>query len=225
VITVIGQNQLIFVCYRGSDEKWATELVYARMTEAFGASSVFKAGNSLRVGEVFPPVLERAAASCPVMLACIGPAWLSAVGPGGARALDHPEDWVRREIAISLRAGNHVIPVLLGNFNEVAVPKAAELPQEIRAMVNYQARRLTPGRGLDLEVPELIQGLIDLVPTLSQRYASASSAPGAEQPASPIAPPTNRPAASATGPRSIPLAGDNWGIVSTGDSSTNIQVR
>ena len=30
------RSHLIFISYRGSDQNWATELVYARMTEAFG---------------------------------------------------------------------------------------------------------------------------------------------------------------------------------------------
>jgi hypothetical protein len=96
------RNHLIFICYRGSDEMWATELVYARMTEAFGVDAVFKSGNSIPVGEDFPPVLWQEAASCPVMLVCIGPGWLTAAAPDGARRLDSPGDRVRQEIATSL---------------------------------------------------------------------------------------------------------------------------
>lgn len=73
---------LIFINYRGSVQNWATELVYARMTEAFGADAVFKAGNSIRAGERFPSILRRQAAACPVMLSCVGPGWLTAQGPG-----------------------------------------------------------------------------------------------------------------------------------------------
>jgi len=172
---VPNRKHLIFVNYRGSDEKWAIELVYARMTEAFGVESVFKAGNSLRLGEVFPPILEEKAASCPVMLVCIGPGWLTASGPDGRRALDSPDDRVRREIAISLRAGHHVVPVLIGNHNQVSVPKAAELPEDIRAVIHRQARWLAPGGGLDLTVPALIESLVALVPELGERRAAARS--------------------------------------------------
>ncbi len=125
------RRHLIFVSYRGSDENWATELVYARMTEAFGDDAVFKAGNSLRVGEEFPAVLRSEAASCPVMLACIGPGWLTATAPDGSRRLDSPDDWVREEIAISLREHQHVVPLLLGNRHEVAVPETDLVPESI----------------------------------------------------------------------------------------------
>jgi hypothetical protein len=178
------QRYLIFVNYRGSVQNWATELVYARMTEAFGADSVFKAGNSIRAGEEFPPILRMRAASCPVMLACIGPGWLAAGPPGGGRSLDSPDDWVRREIAISLQAENHVLPLLIGNHDEVAIPPAGQLPEDIRAMVYHQAWRLAPGGGLDATVPRLVDRLVELVPELAERRGKAGSGPGLPRPSS-----------------------------------------
>jgi TIR domain len=170
------RSHLIFISYRGSDQNWATELVYARMTEAFGADAVFKAGNALRVGEDFPSVLREKAASCPVMLACIGPGWLSAAAPGGGRRLDSPDDWVREEIAISLRAGNQLVPLLLGNRDEVEVPKPDQVPDSIRAMVHRQALWLAPGRGLDATIPMLVDRLAELVPELAERRRDRSTA-------------------------------------------------
>jgi hypothetical protein len=185
-----GRSHLIFISYRGSDQNWATELVYARMTEAFGADAVFKAGNALRPGEEFPPILRREAASCPVMLACIGPGWLTATAPDGGRRLDSPDDWVREEIALSLQAGNHVLPLLIGNRNEVPVPKPDLVPESIRAMVHRQALWLAPGGGLDVTIPLLVDRLAELVPELAERRrvrsttqpASAAQAPRDEDP-------------------------------------------
>jgi hypothetical protein len=170
------RSHLIFISYRGSDQNWATELVYKSMTEAFGADAVFKAGNSLRAGEEFPATLRSEAASCPVMLACIGPGWLTATAPDGSRRLDSPDDWVREEIAISLRAGNHLVPLLLGNRNEVEVPKPELVPESIRAMVHRQALWLAPGRGLDATIPMLVDRLAELVPELAERRRGGSTA-------------------------------------------------
>jgi hypothetical protein len=139
------------------------------MTQAFGADAVFKAGNALRAGEEFPPILRREAASCPVMLACIGPGWLTAAAPDGGRRLDSPDDWVREEIAISLQAGNHVVPLLIGNRNEVAIPKPDLVPESIRAIVHRQALWLAPGGGLDATIPMLVDRLAELVPELAER--------------------------------------------------------
>ena len=165
-------KHLIFVNYRGTDEIWATEYVYARMTEAFGADVVFKAGNSLRPGDVYSPILEEKAARCPVMLVCMGPSWLGAPDDYGARRLDSPDDWVRKEIRLALRAGNRVVPLLIGNHGEVSVPDADELPPDMRDLVTHQARRLAPGGGLDATMPALIEELAELVPELGARRSS-----------------------------------------------------
>jgi hypothetical protein len=168
-------NHLIFVNYRGSDDIWATEFVYARMTEAFGADAVFKAGNAIGPGEVYSPILQEKAAFCPVMLVCMGVSWLAVQDADGNRRLDSPEDWVRREITLSLRAGNSVVPVLFGNHGEVSVPKPAELPDDLSSLIDRQAWRLAPGGGLDMTMPRLIEKLIELEPALGRRRAALRS--------------------------------------------------
>ena len=113
-------KHLIFVNYRGTDEIWATEYVYARMTEAFGADAVFKAGNALRPGDQYPQILDEKAAHCPVMLVCIGPSWADTKDASGARRLDSPDDWVRKEIQLALRAGQKVPAPYRFNFARFA---------------------------------------------------------------------------------------------------------
>ena len=221
-----SRNHLIFINYRGSDENWATELVYARMTVAFGPDAVFKAGNAIRPGETFPPVLRREAACCPVMLACIGPHWLTANCAADGNRLDHPDDWVRREIAIALSAGNHVIPLLIGNHDQVSIPDPYLLPLDIRDLAHRQAHRLAPGGGLDRSIPDLIVRLAELVPELAERRARASGATAiAEDPAlvgQVTALLSQKPAAQAVGDGSVTLSGDNHGVITTGGSTTNI---
>lgn len=157
---------LIFVNYRGSDAIWATEYVYSRLAEAFGADAVFKAGNTLRAGDVYPPILEEQAVRCPLMLVCMGSSWLTAADEDGARRLDSPDDWVRREISLALRNNNRVVPLLFGNHGEVKIPKYEDLPEDLRSLIWHQARRLAPGGGLDLTMPALLDELATLVPEL-----------------------------------------------------------
>ncbi|MEY9934643.1 hypothetical protein ABH926_009311 [Catenulispora sp. GP43] len=178
-------KHLIFVNYRGTDEIWATEYVHARMTEAFGADVVFKAGNSLRPGEVYAPILEEKAAHCPVMLVCMGPAWLGAPDASGTRRLDSPDDWVRKEIRLALRAGNLVVPLLIGNHGEVSVPDADALPPDLRDLVTHQARRLAPGGGLDATMPALIEELAEAVPELGACRTTRLREKADQRPASP----------------------------------------
>lgn len=160
---------MIFISYRGGDETWASDLVFTSLAATFGTDAVFKAGYGLRAGEDYPPILERMAAACPVMLVCIGPRWLAAENVTGDRRLDEPTDWVRREIDIALRSGNHVIPLLLGNYDAVVVPPPEELPPDIAPLVRRQAFRLEPGGRLRITLPDLAARLAELVPSLAMR--------------------------------------------------------
>ena len=132
------------------------------MKAAFGEDAVFKAGNSIPDGERWKKILLDKAESCPVMLVCIGPGWLTATASDGSRKdSTSPHDWVREEIAISLQADNHLVPLLIGNRNEVSVPEPDLVPESIRAMVHRQALWLASGRGLDATIPMLVDRLAE----------------------------------------------------------------
>ena len=216
------RRYLIFVNYRGSDEIWATEYVYARMTGAFGDDTVFKAGNALKPGQVYSPLLREMAANCPIMIVCIGKAWLSAQNSAGGRRLDSPNDWVREEITLALRARNRVIPVLLGNRDEVAVPKAADLPEGLRPLLGRQASRLVPGGGLDLTMPNLIEKLVELEPELGHRRAKLHPAPSSA-PASPAEPEPSEAQPSDSAPTSRPLGSATFNIKTVKGDAVNVK--
>jgi hypothetical protein len=160
---------VIFISYRGGVADWGPDFVYRALADEFGAEAVFKAGQTLRLGEEFARVLEARAASCRIMLVCIGPGWLTAQNRNGTRRLDDARDWVRREIELALRSDNYVIPLLLGNLNEVSLPARADLPVDIAPLVERQAVRLEPGGRLRSLVPDLIEQLALLAPDLTRR--------------------------------------------------------
>jgi len=166
------RKPLIFISYRGGDAQWAPDLVHNELAAKFGKKAVFKAGPSLRAGDEFPPILEDMAASCPVMLVCIGPQWLAAKNPDGTRRLDDARDWVRREIELALTNGNRVIPLLLGDRDEISIPAPEDLPVDIARLVHRQAVRLEPGGRLRITLPDLVAQLTDLVPDLAERKRS-----------------------------------------------------
>lgn len=163
----------IFISYRGGDEPWAPDLVYTALAAEFGEGALFKAGFNLRAGDKFPPILEQHAASCRVMLVCIGPHWVAAQNADGTQRLEDGNDWVRREIEIALRKGNHVIPVLLGNRDDISVPKPEDLPTDIAPLIQRQAFRLEPGGRLRITLPDLAARVAELVPGLATRTSNA----------------------------------------------------
>ena len=104
----------VFINYRGEDSQSYGALLYAEMRRHFGAELVFLDSESIPAGVDFPGQLMARVRDCGVLLAVIGPRWLSAAGTGGQRRIDDPADWIRRELAEAFAAGVRVVPVLTG---------------------------------------------------------------------------------------------------------------
>ena len=176
-----AREPVIFINYRGGIADWGPDFVHRELTAAFGTEAVFKAGQTLRPGEEFPRTLETRAASCPIMLVCIGPGWLTAQNPDGTRRLDDVHDWVRREIGLALHNGNHVVPLLLGNISEVCLPLKKDLAEDIAPLVERHAERLEPGSRYPSLVRDLVEKLAALAPDLPRRTPDAGGAPASIQ--------------------------------------------
>src|SRR6476620_6767901 len=127
----------IFISYRRED----SELYAGRLRDAlrshFGANQVFRDRDSIAPGERFPRRVEWELSSCDVLLALIGPTWLTVKGGAGRRRLDNPNDLVRVEIATVLARGDEVliIPVLIGS---TSMPAADDLPKPLAALAERQ---------------------------------------------------------------------------------------
>lgn len=87
--------------------------------------------------------MEEALTHSDVLLAIIGPDWLTAE-KDGRRRLDDPDDWVRRELVTGLGLGRvQVIPVLVG---EAPLPVPEELPEPLQRIPALQAITVRPDR-------------------------------------------------------------------------------
>ncbi|MFE4333405.1 toll/interleukin-1 receptor domain-containing protein [Streptomyces sp. NPDC056831] len=130
----------IFLSFRKPDSRWMRDRVYHALSDRLGANEIFKSGQSIPPGADFAEILRRQAAECELMCVLIGPGWLDARGEDGVRLLDRAHDWVRLEIATALRAGNRVVPVLLGDAT--ILPDASALPAEIAELARLQFLRV-----------------------------------------------------------------------------------
>src|SRR5688572_5673678 len=127
----------IFISYRRADsDGWAGRLRDA-LRARFG-DLVFQDVDNIADGEVFSEVIDRALQNCNVALVVIGPNWATARDEHGRR-LDHEEDWVRTETAMVLNRKIRVIPVLVGGAR---LPRAEDLPEELRSLTKRQAREI-----------------------------------------------------------------------------------
>jgi hypothetical protein len=94
----------VFINYRGVDSRSYGALLFTELSRHFGADLVFLDSESIPAGADFAEELLSRVRGCRVLLAVIGPRWLTSAGADGRR-IDDPADWVRRELADALAAG------------------------------------------------------------------------------------------------------------------------
>jgi pterin-4a-carbinolamine dehydratase len=107
----------IFISYRRVDSQHASFAIADRLRWAFGADNVFLDHGSIRTGKAWPQVVRDSLRAARVMVAVVGPSWLSATDEWGRRRIDDRGDWVRQELLTGLersRSGELVVlPVFL----------------------------------------------------------------------------------------------------------------
>ena len=130
----------IFVNYRREDAAGHARLLYQTLAGEFGAESVFMDIDTLELGEDFVERVDDAVGECDALIAVIGHNWLSSTDRAGQRRLDHPDDFVRLEIASALERKVRVIPVLVHGG---IMPLAEELPDDLKGLVRRHALELS----------------------------------------------------------------------------------
>jgi len=161
----------IFINYRGDDSGTAAALVDHEMEAWFGRDQVFVDYRSIPVGVDFAEELLGRLRTCSVLLAVMGPRWLTVTDAAGRRRIDDPADWVRREIAEALSHGLRVIPVLL---DDVKLPTEADLPENIAGLSRRQRVPLRR-RHTDLDLADLVERIIKMEPELAKIAAGRQS--------------------------------------------------
>ncbi|MFI5585354.1 TIR domain-containing protein [Amycolatopsis sp. NPDC051758] len=152
----------IFVNYRTDDGEFAAEKLVGLLAKRIGVDNVFFASRSIKPGEDFAVVIDRALSRCEILLAVIGPHWLDE--KNGRRPIDDPANWVRIEIREAFDREVSVIPILLGN---IKMPREADLPADIARLARCQYRRLDP-RAQPKHFEFLADELVGLLPDISR---------------------------------------------------------
>jgi predicted ATPase len=141
---------------------WGT-LIYLALSGHFGESAVFLDCSSLRPGDDFEKVLLDRVRESTLLLAVIGPRWLTAASGSGERLIDSSQDWVHRELAEAFAVGVRVIPVLTDGAD---MPTTEMLPLDIAALGGRQFVRLRRRQATD-DLAGLVGKVADLAPALS----------------------------------------------------------
>jgi tetratricopeptide (TPR) repeat protein len=132
----------VFLSYRRKDGDYAV-LLYAWLTEKFGADQVFWDREDIDPGSDFRKVLSDKLRTCDALVAMIGPGW-------------SPSPWIQREIRASLKRCVLVLPVLLGDSPNL---DAAALPKSIRQLASLQTLETRDLRFRDRLIDALVRSV------------------------------------------------------------------
>lgn len=155
----------IFISYRRDDTEGDAGRLYDWLTREFGTENIFIDFDDIPLGSDFRNIIDHELSQCTVMLALIGPYWLSVIDEYGRRRLDRSDDVVRREIMTALRRGIEVIPVL---FRDTKVPSANVLPEPLRDLASRNAISLDH-KCFEHDIRRLVDHLHDVLEQVEQR--------------------------------------------------------
>jgi hypothetical protein len=126
----------IFVSYRRLETGHLAGRLYDRLADRFGEGQVFIDVDAIELGVDFAEEISRAVAACQVLLAVIGPNWLTTTDERGRRRLDDPDDIVRLEIEAALARDVRVIPILVEG---AVMPGRDDLPESLASLARRNA--------------------------------------------------------------------------------------
>jgi hypothetical protein len=165
----------IFISYRRGDTKHAAGRLVDRLRRTFSSDQLFLDIDNIDPGLDFEKVMLEKLQACDVLLAVIGPGWLSSSDETGVRRLDNPKDYVRIEIETALARDIRVIPVLVDG---APMPDVEHLPDQLRPLAERNAVRLEHERfGSDAD--NLTRALAKIVTPSNSRAKRFQSLPPA----------------------------------------------
>jgi len=133
----------IFLSYRRADAGGYAGRLADSLEKYFGKGNIFQDVEAIAPGSNFASAIDAAIARCQVLLVLIGDTWLTERTADGSPRLYDPEDFVRQEVATGLRAGTHVIPVLVEG---ATMPAENGLPPDLKPLARLQAIELSDTR-------------------------------------------------------------------------------
>ncbi|WP_346294289.1 TIR domain-containing protein [Sphaerothrix gracilis] len=151
----------IFISYRRSDSQDITGRIYEYLERHFGAEVIFRDVYSIPLGDDYRTHLREKAQNCQVLVAVLGPDWLTvSEKESGQRRLDNPDDWVRIEIETALNRDIAVIPLLV---NGARVPQEEDLPGDLKPLAHRNAAVVRPDPDFQPDLERLIRQLEKIV--------------------------------------------------------------
>ena len=154
----------IFISYRREDTRGDAGRLADDLKRRLGNNQIFRDIDAIEPGMDFVKAINKAVSYCDVLLAMIGPQWLTVTDKKGRRRVDDANDYVRLEIAAALSRDIRVIPVLVGG---ASMPAGEELPDGLAGLARRQAYDLSDKRW-DYDVEQLL-AVLEKIPGIKGR--------------------------------------------------------
>ena len=145
----------VFISYRRADTAGYAGRLFDSLRERLAPRPVFIDIDTIEPGADFVEVVERAVNNWGVLLALIGPRWLTVTTSDGAPRLADQEDFVRREIGTALARNVRVIPILVGG---ATMPPTNALPDDLKPLTRRHGLEITDARW-HFDVARLVEAL------------------------------------------------------------------
>lgn len=204
----------IFITYRREDTSSQAGRVYDWLGDHYGREAVFKDIDSIDPGRPWRRAIDTAVSSSDVIVALIGPRWLSELEARSGR-----DDYVRYELETALQQDRRVIPLLV---NGTKMPEPGELPETLAGLADIHGFDVSDAR-FRSDMEELLRRLDRVVTAQAtatrshdhpeQAVQSVPPRPPAQWP--PPQPRPSEPSPAPAGPEQDELESElkkwNWG--------------
>lgn len=142
----------IFISYRRHDSPSSATLLNDRLQMRFKPENVFFDVDDIAPGEAFPHKIRTHLEEADVVLAVIGPSWVSAVDEDDNRRLEKADDFVAIELTTALQNDKLIIPVLVDGAK---APAPTDLPDRLKFLADLNAHTISKDR-INADVTDLI---------------------------------------------------------------------
>ncbi len=149
----------LFISYRRAADVWAVGHLRERLFDEFGAEHVFFDTETLPSGERWLERIQNEIRRARALVVVFGEHWYGH-RPDGTRRIDDTDDPVRMELLEARNAGVTLVPVMV---DESPQPRAQDLPEDLRFLLEHHFRRLRATDSLARQTDRLILDLRQVV--------------------------------------------------------------
>jgi formylglycine-generating enzyme required for sulfatase activity len=145
----------VFISYRRDDSRWVARALKNKLASAIGEDQIFMDIDSIDPGLDFVQVVEKTISQVDVVIAIVGPNFVTLEDEHGNCRIQNPNDLVRLEIATALARNIRVIPLIESG---TTIPTEDQLPDDLKPLSRRNAVEIGEN-SFDHDVDRIVESL------------------------------------------------------------------